>query len=33
VLSTATKLDVRFSVTVRQDKKIRAAIEAIEESA
>ncbi len=33
VLSTAVKFDVRFSVTARQDKKIRAAIEAISESA
>ena len=33
VLSTAAKLDVRFSVTARQDKRIRAAIDAIEESA
>jgi hypothetical protein len=33
VLGTATKLGVHFSVTARQDKKIRAAIEAIEESA
>jgi DDE family transposase len=33
VLATAAKLDVRFSVTARQDKKIRAAIEAIGESA
>jgi hypothetical protein len=33
VLSTARKFGVRFSVTVRQDKKIRAAIEAIPESA
>ncbi|MCU1650469.1 MAG: hypothetical protein JWQ60_1618, partial [Pseudonocardia sp.] len=32
VLSTARKFGVRFSVTVRQDKKIRAAIEAIPES-
>jgi len=33
VLHTATKLNVAFSVTVRQDKKIRAAIEAIDEGA
>lgn len=33
VLGTAVKLGVEFSVTARQDKKIRAAIEAIEESA
>ncbi len=33
VLSTARRLDVRFSVTVRQDKKIRAAIETIPEAA
>ena len=33
VLSTAAKFDVRFSVTARQDKRIRAAIDAIEESA
>jgi len=33
VLSTATRLDVRFSVTVRQDRKIRAAIQAIDEAA
>lgn len=33
VLGTAAKFGVRFSVTVRQDKKIRAAIEAIDESA
>jgi len=32
-LGTAVKFDVRFSVTARQDNKIRAAIEAIEESA
>jgi hypothetical protein len=31
VLGTAARLDVRFSVTVRQDKRIRAAIEAIAE--
>ncbi len=33
VLLTAVKLDVAFSVTVRQDKRIRAAIEAIAEQA
>ena len=33
VLSTARTLDVRFSITVRQDRKIRAAIEAIPETA
>lgn len=33
VLGTAVKLGVEFSVTARQDKKIRAAIEAIAESA
>ncbi len=33
VLGTAVKLGVDFSVTARQDKKIRAAIEAIEEDA
>ena len=33
VLSTAGKLGVRFSVTVRQDKKIQAAIDAIPEKA
>jgi hypothetical protein len=33
VLRTATRLDVRFSITVRQDKRIRAAIEAIGEKA
>lgn len=33
VLHTARKFDVRFSITARQDKKIRAAIEAIDESA
>jgi hypothetical protein len=31
VLGTATKLDDRFSVTVRQNKKIREAIDAIDE--
>jgi hypothetical protein len=33
VLGTAVKLGVEFSVTARQDKKVRAAIEAIEETA
>jgi len=33
VLGTAVKLGVMFSVTARQDKKIRAAIEAIDEDA
>ncbi len=33
VLGTAAKFGVRFSITARQDKKVRAAIEAIEESA
>ncbi len=33
MLATARRLGVRFSVTARQDKKIRAAIEAIDESA
>jgi len=33
VLTTARRLDVRFSVTVRQDKAVRAAIEAIAEDA
>lgn len=33
VLHTARKFGVRFSITARQDKKIRAAIETIEESA
>jgi hypothetical protein len=33
VLATAAKFHVRFSITARCDKKIRAAIEAIEESA
>jgi hypothetical protein len=33
VLGTARKFGVRFSITARQDKKIRAAIEAIPESA
>jgi hypothetical protein len=31
-IATAVKFDVRFSVTARQDKRIRAAIESIEES-
>ncbi len=33
VLHTAVKLDVRFSVTARQDKRIRAALEGIDEAA
>jgi hypothetical protein len=33
VLGTAAKFDVRFSVTARQDKRIRAAIEAIDQAA
>jgi len=33
VLSTAAKFDVRFSVTARQDKRIRAAIEQITDDA
>nr|WP_082375978.1 IS1380 family transposase [Pseudonocardia sp. HH130629-09] len=33
MISTARKFDVRFSVTARQDRKIRAAIEAIPEHA
>ena len=33
VLHTARKLDVRFSVTARQDKKVRAAIDAIDDAA
>jgi len=33
VLGTAAKLDVRFSVTVGQDRKVRAAMEAIDEDA
>lgn len=33
VLSTAARFDVRFSVTARQDKRIRAAIEAIADDA
>ncbi len=33
VLSTAAKFDVRFSITARQDKRIRAAIEAIPDDA
>ena len=32
MLATATKSDVRFSITARQDKRTRAAIDAIEES-
>ncbi len=31
VLGTAAKFDVRFSITAKQDKKVRAAIEAIDE--
>jgi hypothetical protein len=33
VISTAVKFDVRFSITARQDKRIRAAIDAIPEEA
>lgn len=33
VISTAAKFDVRFSITARQDKRVRAAIAAIDESA
>jgi len=33
VLATATKFDVRFSITARMDRRIRAAIEAIDETA
>jgi hypothetical protein len=33
VIATAVKFDVRFSITARQDKRIRAAVDAIEESA
>jgi hypothetical protein len=33
VLATAVKFDVRFSITAPQDKRIRAAIEAIDASA
>jgi len=33
VVSTAAKFDVRFSITVRQDRKVRAAIEQIAEDA
>src|SRR5665647_567949 len=33
VISTAVKFDVRFSITARQDKRVRAAIDAIEETA
>jgi len=33
VLSTAAKFDVRFSITARQDKRVRAAITAIDEAA
>ncbi len=32
VLATAAKFDVRFSITARQDKRVRAAIDAIDES-
>lgn len=32
VLATAAKFDVRFSITARQDKRIRATIEAIDEA-
>lgn len=33
VIATAAKLDVRFSITARQDKRVRAAIAAIDEAA
>jgi len=33
VIETATKFDVRFSITARQDKGIRAAIDLVDESA
>ncbi len=33
VLATAVKFDVRFSITARQDKRVRAAIDTIEEDA
>jgi len=33
VLSTAVKVDVRFSITARQDKRIRAAIDAVSDDA
>jgi len=33
VIATAAKFDVRFSITCRQDKRLRAAIEAIDEDA
>ncbi len=33
VLSTAAKFDVRFSITARQDKRVRAAIDAIPDAA
>ena len=33
VISTAVKFDVRFSITARQDKRVRAAIEAIPDEA
>ena len=32
MLATASKFDVRFSITARQDKRVRAAIDAIDES-
>lgn len=32
VIATATKFDVRFSITARQDKRVRAAIAAIDEA-
>jgi hypothetical protein len=33
MIATAVKFDVRFSITARQDKRVRAAIDAIDESA
>ncbi len=30
MLATAVKFDVRFSITARQDKRVRAAIDAID---
>ncbi len=33
VLATAVKFDVRFSITARQDRRVRAAIDAIDEDA
>jgi len=33
VLATAAKFDVWFSITARQDKRVRAAIDAIDEDA